>query len=235
MDLAANLDSIQKRIAAACDRGGRAPGEVTLLAVTKSQPPEVVQAAVKLGLIFFGENKVQEAKAKMPLCPGNLRWHMIGHLQSNKCRDAVELFKMIQSVDSLSLAQEINKRAEQAARTMPVLIEVNVAGEASKFGYQPEQLLAELKGLNALPRIEIHGLMTVPPWSAEAEKARPHFRRLHEIKAQCGQILDAPLPHLSMGMSGDFEIAIEEGATMVRIGTALFGPRTKARPRAEAD
>jgi pyridoxal phosphate enzyme (YggS family) len=235
MDLAANLDSIQKRIAAACERGGRAPGEVTLLAVTKSQPPEAVSAAAKLGLIFFGENKVQEAKAKMPLCPDRLHWHFIGHLQSNKCRDAVELFKMIQSVDSLSLAQEINKRAEQAARTMPVLMEVNVAGEASKFGYQPEQLLAELKELNALPRIEIHGLMTVPPWSPEAEKARPHFRRLHEIKAQCGQILGAPLLHLSMGMSGDFEIAIEEGATMVRIGTALFGPRTKARPRAEAD
>jgi len=235
MDLAANLDSIKKRITAACERAGRAPGEVTLLAVTKSQPPEVVQAAAKLGLIFFGENKVQEAKAKMPLCPGNLRWHMIGHLQSNKCRDAVELFKMIQSVDSLSLAQEINKRAEQAARTVPVLIEVNVAGEASKFGYQPEQLLAELKELNALPRIEIHGLMTVPPWSAEAEKTRPHFRRLRELKAQCGQILGAPLPHLSMGMSGDFEIAIEEGATMVRIGTALFGPRTKASLRATVD
>jgi pyridoxal phosphate enzyme (YggS family) len=227
MDLAANLDSIQKRIAAAGGRAGRDPDSVTLLAVTKSQPPEVVQAAAKLGLIFFGENKVQEAKAKMPLCPGNLRWHMIGHLQSNKCRDAVELFKMIQSVDSLSLAQEINKRAEQAARTLPVLMEVNVAGEASKFGYQPEQLLAELKELNALPRIEIHGLMTVPPWSAEAEKARPHFRRLRGIKAQCEQILGAPLPHLSMGMSGDFEIAIEEGATMVRIGTELFGPRAK--------
>ena len=235
MDLAANLDSIQKRIAAAGGRAGRDPDSVILLAVTKSQPPEVVQAAAKLGLIFFGENKVQEAKAKMPLCPGNLRWHMIGHLQSNKCRDAVELFKMIQSVDSLSLAQEINKRAEPAARTMPVLIEVNVAGEASKFGYQPEQLLAELKELNALPRIEIHGLMTVPPWSAEAEKARPHFRRLRGIKAQCEQILGAPLPDLSMGMSGDFEIAIEEGATMVRIGTALFGPRAKAKPRDEAD
>ncbi|MGD0207110.1 MAG: YggS family pyridoxal phosphate-dependent enzyme [Verrucomicrobiota bacterium] len=235
MDLAANLDSIQKRIAAAGGRAGRDPDSVILLAVTKSQPPEVVQAAAKLGLIFFGENKVQEAKAKMPLCPGNLRWHMIGHLQSNKCRDAVELFKMIQSVDSLSLAQEINKRAEQAARTVPVLIEVNVAGEASKFGYQPEQLLAELKELNALPRIEIHGLMTVPPWSAEAEKARPHFRRLRGIKAQCEQILGAPLPDLSMGMSGDFEIAIEEGATMVRIGTALFGPRAKAKPRDEAD
>ena len=120
MDLAANLDSIQKRITAACGRAGRDPDSVTLLAVTKTQPPEVVQAAAKLGLILFGENKVQEAKAKITLCPGNLRWHFIGHLQSNKCRDAVELFKMIQSVDSLSLAREINKRAEQAARTMPV-------------------------------------------------------------------------------------------------------------------
>ena len=235
MDLAANLETIRQRIRTACERAGRNPDSVTMLAVTKMQPPEVVQAAAKLGLILFGENKVQEAKAKIPLCPGNLRWHMIGHLQSNKCRDAVELFKMIQSVDSLSLAQEINKRAEQAARTLPVLLEVNVAGEASKFGYRPEQLLAELKELNALPRIEIHGLMTVPPWSPEAEKARPHFRRLREIKVQCEQILGAPLPHLSMGMSGDFEIAIEEGATMVRIGTELFGPRAKAKPRAEAD
>jgi pyridoxal phosphate enzyme (YggS family) len=235
MDLAANLETIRQRIRAACGRAGRAPDSVSLLAVTKTQPPEVVQTAAKLGLILFGENKVQEAKAKIPLCPGNLRWHMIGHLQSNKCRDAVELFKMIQSVDSLSLAQEINKRAEQAARTMVVLLEVNVAGEASTFGYRPEQLLAELKELNALPRIEIHGLMTVPPWSAEAEKARPHFRRLREIKAQCEQILGAPLSDLSMGMSGDFEIAIEEGATMVRIGTELFGPRTKAGPRAAAD
>ena len=235
MDLAANLDSIQKRMAAACDRAGREANSVTLLAVTKSHPPEVVQAAAKLGLTVFGENKVQEAKAKMPLCPGNLRWHMIGHLQSNKCRDAVELFKMIQSVDSLPLAQEINKRAEQAARTMPILLEVNVAGEASKFGYQPEQLLAELKQLNALPRIEIQGLMAVPPWSADAEKTRPHFRRLRELKERAEAVLGAPLPHLSMGMSGDFEIAIEEGATMARIGTELFGPRTKARPRAEED
>ena len=235
MDLAANLDSVQRRIRAACERVDREPNSITLLAVTKTQPPEVVSAAAKLGLVLFGENKVQEAKAKIPLCPGNLRWHFIGHLQSNKCRDAVELFKMIQSVDSLPLAREINKRAEQAARTMPVLMEVNVAGEASKFGYRPEQLLAELKELNALPRIEIHGLMTVPPWSAEAEKARPYFRQLRELKARAEAVLGAPLPHLSMGMSGDFEIAIEEGATMVRIGTDLFGPRTKAPPRAEAD
>ncbi len=235
MDLAVNLETIRQRIRAACGRAGRNPDSVSLLAVTKSHPPEVVQAAAKLGLILFGENKVQEAKAKIPLCPGNLRWHMIGHLQSNKCRDAVELFKMIQSVDSLPLAQEINKRAEQAARTMPILLEVNVAGEASKFGYRPEQLLAELKELNALPRIEIHGLMTVPPWSAEAEKARPHFRRLRELKQRAEAVLGAPLPHLSMGMSGDFEVAIEEGATIVRIGTALLGPRSSAKTGAAAD
>jgi pyridoxal phosphate enzyme (YggS family) len=235
VDLAENLNLIRQRIAAACDRAGREPNSVTLLAATKSQPPELVAAAAKLGLNFFGENKVQEAKAKIPLCPGKLRWHFIGHLQSNKCRDTVELFEMIQSVDSLTLAREISKRAEQAARRLPVLLEVNVAGEASKFGYQPEQLLEELKELNVLPRLEIQGLMTVPPWSAEAEKGRPHFCRLRELKARCEQILGAPLPHLSMGMSGDFEIAIEEGATMVRIGTALFGPRAKARPRAEAD
>jgi len=179
-------------------------------------------------LRFFGESKIQEARVKIPLCPGNLRWHFIGHLQSNKCREAVELFNMIQGVDSLALAQEVNKRAEQAAKTMPVLLEVNVAGEASKFGYRPEALLADWDALNALPRLEIHGLMTVPPYVTDAEKARSHFVRLRELKAECEQRLGAPLPHLSMGMSGDFEVAIEEGATIVRIGTALFGKRQYA-------
>ena len=213
-----------------CERAGRDPSSVQLLAVAKTQPPEAVKAAADLGLTLFGENKVQEAKAKIPQCPARLRWHFIGHLQTNKARDAVELFQMIQTVDSLPLAQEINKRAEAAAKTMPVLLEANVAGEARKFGYQPGRLLAELKELNALPRLEIHGLMTVPPWSAEPETARPHFRALRELKAQCEQILGAPLPHLSMGMTGDFEIAIEQGATIVRIGTALFGARPRARP-----
>jgi hypothetical protein len=235
VNLAENLDQIQQRIRVACERAGRDPGFVSLLAVTKSQPPEVVAVAAQLGLKLFGENKVQEAKAKIPLCPGNLRWHFIGHLQSNKCRDAVELFEMIQSVDSLSLAREIAKRAEQAAKTMPVLLEVNVAGEASKFGYQPERLPVELKEINALPRIEVRGLMTVPPYVTDPEKARPHFRRLRELKERCEQILGAPLPHLSMGMSGDFEVAIEEGATLVRIGTALLGPRTGANRGVAAD
>jgi pyridoxal phosphate enzyme (YggS family) len=235
VSLAENFKNIQQRIRATCERIGRAPDSVTQLAVTKGQPPEMVRAAADCGQTFFGENKVQEAKAKIPLCPGKLRWHFIGHLQSNKCRDAVEWFEMIQSVDSLSLAQEINRRAGQAGKTLPVLLEVNVAGEASKFGYPPEKLLTELETLNELPRIEIHGLMTVPPYVTDPEKARPHFRRLRELKIQCEQKLGAPLPHLSMGMSGDFEVAIEQGATMVRIGTALFGPRVAAKMRPPAD
>jgi hypothetical protein len=225
MDMAANLEAIEARIAAACDRAGRPRHSVRLMAVTKTHPPETVSAAARLGLVLFGENKVQEAKAKIPLCPGRLRWHLVGHLQTNKCRDAVALFEMIQSVDSLHLAEEINKRAEQAAKTMPVLLEVNAVGEASKFGYPPEQLLEELSRINVLPRLEIHGLMTVPPWTLDPEKVRPVFRQLRELKTRCEQVLGAPLPHLSMGMTGDFEVAIEEGATMVRVGTALFGAR----------
>ena len=229
MNLAENLEKIQQRIRGACERAGREENSITLLAVSKTHPPETINAAAELGLACFGENKIQEAKAKIPLCSGKLRWHFIGHLQSNKCRDAVELFEMIQGVDSLGLAQEISKRCEQAAKRMPILLEVNVAGEASKFGYRPDKLLGEVEEINALPRIEIHGLMAVPPWSPEPESSRPHFRRLRELKSECEQILVAPLPHLSMGMSGDFEMAIEEGATIVRIGTALFGPRQKSR------
>jgi hypothetical protein len=228
MSFADNLAGIQQRIRAACDHSGRDASSVLLLAVSKTCPAETIAEAVKDGQIFFGENKTQEAKAKIPLCPGRARWHFIGHLQSNKARDAVELFEMIQGVDSLDLAREISKRCEQAAKEMPLLLEVNVAGESSKFGYQPERLLAELKELCALPRLLVQGLMTVPPYVTDAEKARPHFRRLRELKSQCEETLGFALPHLSMGMSGDFEVAIEEGATMVRVGTALFGPR-KAR------
>ena len=233
MSLTENLDSIQQRIRAACERAGRDAASVTLLGVTKGQPPEAVTEAGRLGLTFFGENKIQEAKAKISLCSGKLRWHFIGHLQSNKCRDAVELFEMIESVDSLYLAQEISKRAEPASKTMPILLEVNLAGEASKFGYSPEKLLAELSQINALPRLEIHGLMTVPPWTSNAENVRPVFRKLRELKEQAEQVLGAPLPHLSMGMSGDFEVAIEEGATIVRVGTALFGPRKSIKLNSE--
>lgn len=228
MNIAENLATIQTRLTSACDRAGRSPASVSLLAVAKYQPPEAVSAAAALGVTLIGENRVQEAKGKIPLCPGKLRWHMIGHLQTNKVRDAVELFSMIESVDSLRLAEEVNKRAEQAAKTMPILLEVNVAGEASKFGYPPARLLEELPTLNALPRVEIHGLMCVPPVKPMPEQVRPYFRELRELRVRAEAILGAPLPHLSMGMSSDFEVAIEEGATIVRVGTALFGPRQAA-------
>lgn len=231
MPLSDQLSAVHQRIAAACERAGRDPSSVTLMAVSKGQPPEAVREAADLGQVLFGESKVQEAKAKISMCPGRLRWHMIGHLQSNKCRDAVHFFEMIESVDSLELAQEINKWADKSAKTMRILLEVNVAGEASKFGYRPEQLLAELEAINALPKIEIHGLMTIAPWTPEPEKVRPIFKRLSELKSQCEDIFGAPLPHLSMGMSGDLEVAIEEGATIVRVGTALFGARPKPHPK----
>jgi len=230
MDFAANLNSIQQRIATACARVGRDPASVELCAVTKGQPPEAVRTAADLSLTLFGENRVQEAKIKIGQCPDRLRWHMIGHLQSNKARDAVHFFQMIQSVDSLELAQEINKWADKSAKTMPILLETNIAGESSKFGYKPDQLLAELAQINALPKIEIHGLMTIAPYTSEPEKVRPVFRRLRELKTECENMLGAPLPVLSMGMSGDFEVAIEEGATMIRLGSALFGLRQKMKP-----
>jgi len=231
MVIAENLEKIRQRIRAACERAGRDAGSVTLLAVSKTHPADAIQDAVNAGQLFFGESKVQEAKAKIPLCPGKARWHFIGHLQSNKVRDAVELFELIQGVDRLEIAREISRRCDQAAKTMPVLLEVNVAGEASKFGYQPERLLADLGEINALPKIEVHGLMAIPPFVTDPEKARPYFQRLRELKARCEDVLGAPLPHLSMGMSGDFEVAIEEGATIVRVGTALFGARPKLAAR----
>lgn len=234
MGLAENFAAIQQRIDRACARGGRAADSVQLLAVSKGMPPESVNAAVELGQMFFGENKVQEAKAKTPLCSSRARWHMIGHLQSNKCRDAAQLFEMVHGVDSLALAAELNKWTDKLGKTLPVLLEIN-SGEATKFGFKADAVLEQLEALNALPRLEIHGLMTIAPWTPEPERARPVFRALRELKTRCEQQLGAPLPHLSMGMSGDFEVAIEEGATIVRIGTALFGPRPKAQRPASVD
>ncbi len=231
MDLTDNVDSIQRRINAACSRSKRDPASVTLMAVSKGQTPEMVRAAADAGITLFGESKVQEARIKIGQCPPRLRWQMIGHLQSNKARDAVHFFEMIQSIDSLSLAVEINRCADRSAKTMPVLLEVNMAGESTKFGFRPDQLVAELSAINDLKKIEIHGLMTIAPWTPDPEKVRPIFQRMAGLKTRCEEILGAPLPHLSMGMSGDFEIAIEEGSTLVRIGTALFGPR--ARPAAK--
>jgi pyridoxal phosphate enzyme (YggS family) len=210
-DLAAKIDAICRRI----------PAGVTLLAVTKTVPPERVDAALKAGITVFGENKLQEAKAKIPLVSSRARWHFIGHLQTNKARDAVELFELIHSVDSLRVAGELNKWAERAGKTQPILLEVNVAGEADKFGIQPEDLPAMLSQIQQLTHLEVRGLMTVPPLVGDP---RPHFRRLRELRDTTG------LRELSMGMSHDFEAAIEEGATIVRIGTAIFGERTRNEP-----
>src|SRR5687767_7409063 len=183
MSFSDNLSAVQRRITEACARATRPPDSVLLLAVSKGMPPELVSAAVDAGQIFFGESKVQEAKAKIPQCPSRARWQMIGHLQSNKCRDAVQLFEMIQSVDSLALAGDLNKWAEKIGKTIPILLEVNIAGEGTKFGFQPDAVIEQLDEINALPRLELHGLMTIAAWAPEPEKVRPAFRRLRELKS----------------------------------------------------
>jgi pyridoxal phosphate enzyme (YggS family) len=235
VDLASNFHEVRKRIEAACTRAKRDPAEVTLVAVSKSQPPEAIAEAANLGQLIFAENRVQEAKAKIPLCPGSIQWHMIGHLQSNKCRDAVALFQMVESVDSLSLAEELDKAAAKQSKTIPILLEVNIAGESTKFGFKPAAVLEQLNAINALKRLEVHGLMTIAPYTSDTETVRPIFRKLRELKGKCEDKLGAPLAHLSMGMSGDYEVAIEEGATIARIGTALFGPRQYAKTKREPE
>jgi len=218
-------ESIVKRIASACERTKRDPASVTLVAVSKTFSPEAVNALARLGVRDFGENKVQEAKAKIPECDGRIRWHGIGHLQTNKARDAVQLFSVIHSVDSVRVAQEIEKHAAAQSKRMPVLLEVNVAGEGAKFGFKPEEVVEGALTINRLTHLELRGLMTMPPYAEENEKSRQFFHRLAQLKREIEQKLGAPLPDLSMGMSGDFEVAIEEGATLARIGTALFGER----------
>ena len=227
-NIADNLAAVQERIAAACDRAGRAPEDVQLVAVGKKFPAPIIHEAADCGLTLFGENRVQEAKAKIPDCPGHLRWHFIGNLQTNKCRDAVALFDFLHAVDSLHLAAELNKRCEQAAKVMPVLLEINVSGEGSKHGFTPESAAAAMEAFFEFPQLEIHGLMTMAPFTRQPENARPYFQKLRELKSACEARLGAPLPELSMGISGDYEIAIEEGATIIRLGTTLFGPRSEA-------
>jgi len=227
-NVAENLTQVQQRIAAACKRAGRSPEEVQLVAVGKKFTADVIREASDAGLTHFGENRVQEAKAKIPDCPGHLRWHFIGNLQTNKCRDAVALFDMLHAIDSLHLAGELNRRCEQAAKVMPVLLEVNVSGEGSKHGFTSETAVNAMEAFFDFPQLELHGLMTMAPYSRQPESSRPYFQKLCEVKAACEDKLGAPLPELSMGMSGDYEIAIEEGATLIRLGTALFGPRAAA-------
>lgn len=225
MGLKENYKEIVERIERACERVGRDPASVSIVAVAKGHPAEAVREATEIGLKIFGENKVQEAKAKIPLCPPGIKWHMIGHLQMNKVKDAVQLFDMIHSVDSLRAVMEISKRAMQFNKIMPILLEVNVSGETSKFGYSPSMLKEEIKEIIKLPDIDLQGLMTMAPFLEDPQQTRPYFKRLRELKQECEDVIGKALPHLSMGMTNDFEVAVEEGATYVRIGTALFGER----------
>jgi hypothetical protein len=196
------------------------------LAVSKTCGPDCIREAASAGLMDFGESRVQEAKQKIPLCPTALTWHLIGHLQTNKVKDAVHLFNLIQAVDSLKLLLAIETAAEAAGRVMPVFLEVNVSGESSKFGLAPEAVPGVLKTAESLRRVEIRGLMTIPPLTEDPEKARPFFRSLREHRERWRRETGFELRELSMGMSHDFEVAIEEGATWIRLGTILFGKRT---------
>ncbi|MEO5616410.1 MAG: YggS family pyridoxal phosphate-dependent enzyme [Candidatus Eisenbacteria bacterium] len=224
------LDQIRDRIARAAARSARASAQVTLIAVTKTVPAEVVAGAVAEGILDLGENRVQEAESKIAREGlAGVRWHLIGHLQGNKAGRAVALFDRIHSLDSLALAESLSRRAVAAGRTMPVLIEVNVSGEATKYGVKPDELAGLAEQVASLEGLVFDGLMTVGAPVERPEDARPGFAGLRELRDATAGRMGRPLPHLSMGMTGDFEVAIEEGSTMVRVGSALFGPRGLAR------
>jgi pyridoxal phosphate enzyme (YggS family) len=216
------LEKVEARIAAACENAGRERGSVTLLAVSKTKPPEAVREAADCGLRLFGENRVQEAQSKVGMCPSGLEWHLIGHLQTNKAKVAANLFQMVHSVDSLKLLEALESHANM---TLPVLLQVNVSGEAAKFGMKPEDVAGVIEAAYRMSKCEVHGLMTIPPFSPDPEKTRVHFRALRELRDRLQEETGTPLPELSMGMSHDLEVAIEEGSTWVRIGTDLFGKR----------
>ena len=227
MDIAQNLMRVREQIAQAAAKAGSVADEVALVAITKTHPADKVREAIEAGHTLFGESRVQEARAKIPELPSNLRWHFVGHLQKNKIRHALPLFEMIHSVDSLGLAQEINRIAEEEGMHPRVLLEINVAGEGSKFGFSPEKLRDQMEALLALPRLSILGLMTIPPLAEEAEASRKYFVRLRELRDRLQTDFRVDLAQLSMGMTQDFSVAVEEGATLVRVGTAIFGERPK--------
>ena len=227
MNIEANLNRVKNEIAQAAQVSGRKVTDIELIAVTKTHPTEIVREAVDAGQLVFGESKVQEARAKIPLLPSNIRWHLIGHLQKNKIRHALPLFEMIHSVDSLELAQAIDRIAHEDGLHPRILLELNVAGEGSKFGFKATALRAELESLLLLPRLSIEGLMCIPPLAEEAEASRKYFVELRELRDALEQKFQVKLPRLSMGMTNDYSVAVEEGATLVRVGTAIFGERKR--------
>lgn len=226
--MAERLASVEEQISRACARAGRDRGDVLLVAVSKTYPPEAVDALARLGCKEFGESRVQEAAQKIPACSSGLAWHGIGHLQRNKVAPAVTLFTRLHGVDSVRLLERIEHCAAEAGHSVQACLEVNVSGESSKYGFAPAEVPAVLE--EVLPRlryVQVDGLMTIAPFSTDPEGARPYFRRLRTLRDAWSSASGWPLDVLSMGMSHDVEVAIEEGATMVRVGSALFGPRAK--------
>jgi PLP dependent protein len=230
--LKARLESINRRIAAACERAGRRTSEITLVAVSKTVPATRIREAIEAGVRALGESRVQEASSKIaelrPLAAEReVQWHLIGHLQSNKAQRAVELFDAVHSVDDLKLAERLDRFAARSGKRLPIFIEVNIGGEESKSGVEPGAVLPLCEQIGKLPNLELKGLMAVPPFSDNPEDARPFFKQLRRLRdeARRSGAAGARFNDLSMGMSDDFEIAIEEGATFVRIGSALFGAR----------
>jgi pyridoxal phosphate enzyme (YggS family) len=221
------LDQIRENLRTAMQRASRPVAETPeLVAVSKTHPPEALVEAVNHGLLLFGESRVQEAAAKIPLLPARCRWHFIGHLQKNKIRQALPLFELVHGVDSLQTARDINRIALELALFPRVLLVVNLAGESSKFGFNPEALLRDIEPLIQLQRIQIEGLMTIPPPAPDPESSRRYFAGLRELRERLKSTYGIPLPALSMGMSEDYAVAVEEGSTLVRIGSALFGARS---------
>jgi len=228
MSIADNLKNIQDRIAAAAKRAGRDPSSIKLVVVTKTVDAERIREAVSAGAAILGENRVQEGKEKIEQLGKAASWHLIGRLQSNKAKYAVKLFELIHSVDSLALAQEIDRQAAKIGKVQDVLIEVSIAGEEQKAGVTIDETAALIRDAAKLANISIKGLMTIPPFLANPEEVRPYFRRLRELALIIAgkNLPNVSLQELSMGMSGDFETAVEEGATLVRVGTAIFGKRS---------
>ena len=220
-----NLQGVREQIAQAAAKAGRDAKDIDLVAISKTHPAEKVREAVEAGQNLFGESRVQEARAKIPELSSSICWHFVGHLQKNKVRQALPLFEMIHAVDSLALAQDINRIAEEEGLYPRVLLEVNVAGEGSKFGFEADALRQQMEALLALPRLSIEGLMCIPPLAVESEDSRKFFVEVRELRDSLEKQFNMSLPQLSMGMTQDFLIGIEEGATLVRVGTAIFGER----------
>lgn len=226
--IAENVDKMSMRIAAACARSGRSVRDVTLIAVTKTFGSEQIQEAMKAGVHDFGENYVQELQRKREEIPADqIRWHFIGHLQSNKIKQIIGWIEAIHAVDSTHLGEEISRLASRINRTVNILVEVNTTGEKSKYGVSPDSAPVLVEKLLLLPNVNVVGLMTIGPFLADPEGSRPSFQQLRNLRESIEQRCSISLPQLSMGMSHDFEVAIEEGATMVRLGTAIFGQRVK--------